>query len=350
MMVKAEVVNPEAAEARVTSYRAAVGEALVQEMERDPNVILLGEDVGGGGGAAGFEEKGAWGGVMGVTRGLVERFGRSRVVDTPISEMGYVGAAVGAAATGLRPVAELMFIDFMGECLDQIYNQAAKLRYMFGGQLRVPIVIRTMYGAGMRAAAQHSTSHYSVLTHFPGIKTVAPSTPRDAKGLLAAAIRDDDPVVFAEHKLLYGLRGEVPTEPYVIPLGTAEVKRPGEHVTVVGIGRMVHRALEAANTLAEEGVEVEVVDPRTLSPLDEGTILESVHKTGKLVVVDEDNPRCSVARDIVASVASQAFGDLTAPPGMVNAPHSPVPFAPVLEDAYVPSAAAVVDAVRAVLA
>jgi acetoin:2,6-dichlorophenolindophenol oxidoreductase subunit beta len=334
---------------RTLTFREAINEALAQEMERDSKVVLMGEDVAGGAAVPGFEHDDAWGGVLGVTKGLVQRFGRERVLDTPISESAFIGAAVGAAATGLRPVAELMFVDFFGVCMDQIFNQGAKLRYMFGGKAAVPMVIRTMIGAGFRAAGQHSGCHYSVFTHMPGLKCVVPSTPADAKGLLAAAIRDDDPVVFFEHKLLYDIQGEVPPGDYVIELGRADVKRPGDRVTVVAIGRMVHLALEAAETIAGEGVEVEVVDPRTVSPLDEESILSSVRKTRRLVVVDEDNPRCSLATDIVALVATQAFDDLDAPPQTVTAPHTPVPFSPPLEDFYVPTSENILGAIRATL-
>jgi pyruvate/2-oxoglutarate/acetoin dehydrogenase E1 component len=334
---------------RTLSFREAINEGLSQEMERDPAVILMGEDVAGGATVPGFEQEDAWGGVLGVTKGLVQKFGRERVLDTPISESGFIGAAVGAAATGLRPVAELMFVDFFGVCMDQIFNQGAKLRYMFGGKAQVPMVIRTMIGAGFRAAGQHSGCHYSVFTHMPGLKTVVPSTPADAKGLLAAAIRDDDLVVFFEHKLLYDVQGEVPPDEYVVPLGKADVKREGDRVTVVAIGRMVQMALEAADTLASEGVSVEVVDPRTLSPLDEDAILGSVRKTRRLVVADEDNPRCSMATDLVALATTQAFDYLDAPPQMVTSPHTPVPFAPIMEDFYVPSAARIVQAVRETL-
>ena len=334
---------------RTLTFREAINEALAQEMERDSKVVLMGEDVAGGAAVPGFEHDDAWGGVLGVTKGLVQRFGRERVLDTPISESAFIGAAVGAAATGLRPVAELMFVDFFGVCMDQIFNQGAKLRYMFGGKAAVPMVIRTMIGAGFRAAGQHSGCHYSVFTHMPGLKCVVPSTPADAKGLLAAAIRDDDPVVFFEHKLLYDIQGEVPPGDYVVELGHADVKRPGDRVTVVAIGRMVHLALEAAETIAAEGVEVEVVDPRTVSPLDEESILSSVRKTRRLVVVDEDNPRCSLATDIVALVATQAFDDLDAPPQTVTAPHTPVPFSPPLEDFYVPTSENILGAIRATL-
>jgi pyruvate dehydrogenase E1 component beta subunit len=334
---------------RTLTFREAVNEALVVEMERDPDVLLMGEDVAGGATVPGFDQEDAWGGVLGVTKGLVQRFGRERVLDTPISESGYIGAAVGAAATGLRPVAELMFVDFFGVCMDQIFNQGAKLRYMFGGKARVPMVIRTMIGAGFRAAGQHSGCHYSVFTHMPGLKTVVPSTPADAKGLLAASIRDDDPVLFFEHKLLYDVSGEVAEGEYVVELGRADVKREGDRATVVAIGRMVHLALEAAETLAAGGTEVEVVDPRTLSPLDDEAILASVRKTGRLVVVDEDNPRCSMATDIAALVASRAFDHLDAPPQLVTAPHTPVPFSPVLEDFYLPTPERIAQAVQATL-
>jgi acetoin:2,6-dichlorophenolindophenol oxidoreductase subunit beta len=334
---------------RTATFREAINEALRQEMARDPDVILMGEDVAGGATVSGFEQDDAWGGVLGVTKGLVQEFGRERVLDTPISESGFIGAAVGAAATGLRPVAELMFVDFFGVCMDQIFNQGAKLRYMFGGHAKVPMVIRTMIGAGFRAAGQHSGCHYSVFTHMPGLKTVVPSTPSDAKGLLAASIRDDDPVIFFEHKLLYDVTGELPEGDYVVELGTADIKREGDGATIVAIGRMVQLSLEAAETLAGEGIEVEVVDPRTLSPLDDEAILASVRKTGRLVVVDEDNPRCSMATDIAALVTSRAFDHLDAPPQLVTAPHTPVPFSPVLEDVYVPSAERIVEAVRATL-
>jgi pyruvate/2-oxoglutarate/acetoin dehydrogenase E1 component len=334
---------------RTLSMREAINEALSLEMERDPTVVLMGEDVAGGATVDGFESEDAWGGVLGVTSGLVKKFGRTRVLDTPISESAFVGAAIGAAATGLRPVAELMFVDFFGVCMDQIYNQGAKLRYMFGGTAHVPVVIRTMIGAGMGAAGQHSGCHYSVFTHMPGLKTVVPSTPADAKGLLTASIRDDDPVLFFEHKLMYETTGEVPEGEYIVPLGEADIKREGDAVTVIAIGRMVQMALEAADTLGREGVSIEVVDPRTLSPLDDETILASVRKTGRVVVVDEDNPRCSMATDLVALIAGQAFDNLDAPPQLVTAPHTPVPFAPQMEQFYIPSAERIAGAVRATL-
>ena len=334
---------------RTLSYRGAITEALGAEMERDPTVILMGEDVAGGATLPGFEREDAWGGVLGVTKGLVQRFGRERVLDTPISESGYIGAAVGAASTGLRPVAELMFIDFFGVCFDQIFQQGGKMRYMFGGKAKVPMVVRTMIGAGFRAAAQHSGCYYSVFAHMPGLKCVVPSTPADAKGLLAAAIRDDDVVIFCEHKLLYDLEGEVPAGEHLVPIGKADVKREGTDVSIVTLGRMVHLALEAAENLESEGVSAEVLDLRSVSPMDEEAILDSVRKTRRLVVVDEDNPRCSIATDVIALVASHAFDQLEAPPRMVTPPHTPVPFSPPLEDFYLPNPDKIGAAVRAVL-
>ena len=333
--------------ARTISFQQAVAEALAQEMRRDPSVILMGEDVAGGSGADG--EMDAWGGPLGVTKGLWSEFG-DRVMDTPISESAFIGAAIGAATAGLRPVAELMFVDFMGVCFDQIFNQAAKFRYMFGGRAVTPVVIRSMIGAGFRAAAQHSQCLYPLFTHIPGLKCVVPSTPYDVKGLLIQAIRDDDPVMFFEHKLLYKIEGEVPEESYTIPFGEANIVREGDDLTVVALGRMVHMAAEAADQLAKDGVGCELIDPRTTSPLDEDTILESVEKTGRLVVVDEASPRCNMATDISALVAQQAFSALRAPIQMVAPPHTPVPFSPVLEDLYVPDAAKVAAAMREVMA
>jgi pyruvate dehydrogenase E1 component beta subunit len=334
---------------RIGTFREAINEALHLEMARDERVVVMGEDVAGGATLPGFEDKDAWGGPLAVTRGLVGEFGRLRVLDTPISESGFVGAAVGAAAMGLRPVVEVTFIDFLGVCLDQVVNQAAKMRYMLGGQVAVPLVIRTMIGAGDRMAGQHSGAHYSVTTHFPGLKTVVPSCPADAKGLLLAAIRDDDPVVFCEHRLLYPSRGPLPAGDTPVPLGVADVKRPGQDVTVIAIGRMVQVALAAAEKLHGEGIDAEIVDPRTLEPLDLEALIGSVMKTGHLVVVDEDNPRCSVATDLVAQIASSPGIRLAGPPRMVTAPHTPVPFSPPLEDGYLPNPDQVVSAVRSTL-
>jgi len=307
---------------------------------------VMGEDNAGGEGAPG--ERDAWGGVLGVTKGLYPQF-PDRVLDTPISESGFIGAAIGAAAAGMRPVAELMFVDFMGVCFDQIFNQAAKFKYMFGGKAKTPVVIRTMVGAGLRAAGQHSQMLVNVFTHIPGLKVVCPSTPYDAKGLLIQSIRDDDPVIFCEHKMLYGLQGDVPEESYVIPFGEADVVREGKDVTLVTFSRMVHLCGEAAAELAKGGIQCEIVDLRTTSPLDVDTVLESVGKTGRVVVVDESNPRCSIATDISALIAQKAFGDLKAPIEMVTAPHTPVPFADALEDLYIPSPAKIQAAVRTVV-
>jgi pyruvate dehydrogenase E1 component beta subunit len=328
--------------ARKISYQQAINEALAQEMRRDPTVFIMGEDVAGGAGAPG--ENDAWGGVLGVTKGLYHQF-PGRVLDTPLSELGYVGAAVGAATCGVRPVCELMFVDFAGCCLDQILNQAAKFRYMFGGKASTPLVIRTMVGAGLRAAAQHSQMLTSLWTHIPGLKVVCPSSPYDAKGLLIQAIRDNDPVIFCEHKLLYSMQGEVPEELYTIPFGEANVLREGKDVTLVSYGRTVNLAMDAARSLAGRGIDCEVIDLRTTSPLDEDSILESVEKTGRLVVIDEANPRCSMATDISALVAQKAFSALQAPIEMVTAPHTPVPFSDALEDLYIPDAAKIEAAV-----
>jgi acetoin:2,6-dichlorophenolindophenol oxidoreductase subunit beta len=329
--------------ARTISIKQAINEALDQEMSRDPSVIIMGEDIVGGAGAPG--ERDAWGGVLGVTKGLYAKYG-DRLLDTPLSESAYIGAAIGAACCGMRPVAELMFIDFMGVCFDQIFNQAAKFKYMFGGKAETPVVIRTMVGAGFRAAAQHSQMLTPIFTHIPGLKVVCPSNPYDAKGLLVQAIRDNDPVIFCEHKNLYGLEGDVPEALYAIPFGEANVVREGKHCSIVTYGAMVHRATEAAATLAKEGIEAEVIDLRTLSPFDLETVLESVRKTGRLVCVDEANPRCSIASDVSAQVAQNAFTSLRAQIELVTAPHTPVPFSPVLEDLYIPSATRVAEAVR----
>lgn len=329
--------------ARRISLKTAVNEAIDQAMQQDPTVIMLGEDIVGGAGAPG--EMDAWGGVLGVTKGLYAKHG-DRLLDTPLSESAYVGAAIGAACCGMRPIAELMFIDFMGVCFDQIFNQAAKFRYMFGGKAETPVVIRCMVGAGFRAAAQHSQMLTPLFTHIPGLKVVCPSNPYDTKGLLMQSIRDNDPVIFCEHKNLYALEGDVPEAPYAIPFGEANIVREGRDVTIVTYGLMVHRSLEAAATLAKEGIDVEIVDLRTLSPLDIDTVLESVTRTGRLVCVDEASPRCNIATDIAAQVAMHAFKALKAQIEQVAPPHTPVPFSPTLEDLYIPSAAQIAQAVR----
>ncbi|MFT8597169.1 alpha-ketoacid dehydrogenase subunit beta [Acetobacter orientalis] len=330
------------------SFRQAINEALRQEMRRDPRVVLMGEDIAGGqGGTSGVTD--AWGGVLGVTKGLYTEFGPERVLDTPISEAAYIGAAAGAAATGLRPVAELMFVDFIGSCLDQVLNQAAKFRYMFGGKARTPMVIRAMYGAGFNAAAQHSQSLYPLFTHIPGLKVVIPSSPYEAKGLLIEAIRDDDPVIFLENKVMYDDEEDVPDEAYTIPFGEANLTREGQDVTIVAIGRMVGMANEAADRLEKQGITCTVIDPRTTSPLDEQTILECVAETGRLVVVDESSPRCNMACDISALVAEQAFHTLKAPIKRVVPPHTPVPFSTPLEKLYMPSAEKIEAAVKSLM-
>lgn len=330
--------------ARNLSMKDAINEALDLEMRRDPTVIIMGEDIAGGAGGQGEED--AWGGVLGVTKGLVGKHSRKRVMDTPLSESAYIGAAIGAAACGLRPVAELMFLDFMGVCFDQIFNQAAKFKYMFGGKAETPVVIRGMVGGGFRAAAQHSQMLTPLFTHIPGLKVVCPSNAYDAKGLLIQSIRDNDPVIFCEHKNLYASMADVPAEAYAIPFGEASIPREGKSATIVAYGLMVHKALEAAETLAKEKIDVEVIDLRTLSPIDIDTVVESVEKTGRLVAVDEANPRCSIAADVIASVTEHAFKALKAAPKAITAPHTPVPFTPALEDLYIPSAAQIAEAVR----
>jgi pyruvate dehydrogenase E1 component beta subunit len=330
------------------SFRDALNDALHLEMARDPTIIVLGEDVSGGAGGTSGERE-ASGGIFGVTKGLLPEFGEGRVIDTPISESAIIGAASGAALAGLRPVAELMFADFVGVSMDQIFNQMAKFRYMFGGRMRCPAVVRLAMGAGMNMGAQHSQTIYPFLTAVPGLKVVVPSNARDAKGLLIQAIRDDDPVMFFEHKALYPRKCEVPDEAYTIPFGEASLVREGGDVTVVAIGRMVVFAEKAVDAVAADGIRCDLIDPRTTSPLDEETILESLESSGRLVVVDESNPRCSVAADIAALAASKGFHSLKAPVVQVTAPHSPVPFARELERAYVPSPARIEAAIRAVM-
>jgi len=331
----------------IKTFRAALNEALHQEMAADPRVVLIGEDVTGGVGGDGVSD--AWGGAFGVSKGLLAAFGPGRVMDTPITESAFVGAAAGAALTGLRPVAEIMFVDFIGSCLDQIMNQAAKFRYMFGGRARTPMVLRATFGGGARSASQHSQALYPIFTHIPGLKVVVPSNPFDAKGLLIQAIRDDDPVIFLENKMLYDETGEVPDRSYTVPFGEARVLREGKDATIIALGRMVGRAEAAAATLAAEGIRVSVIDPRTTSPLDGDTILEFAEATGRVVVVDEANPRCGMAADIAALIVEDAFDALKAPILKVTPPHTPVPYAPALEDIYLPDAARIAAAVRRVV-
>ena len=330
------------------TMREALNEALHQEMAADDSVFVIGEDVAGGNGSAGTV--GCAGGVFGVTGGLYEKFGPNRCIDTPISESAIVGAAAGAALVGMRPVAEIMFADFIGVCMDQIINQMGKFRYMFGGKSTCPAVIRFASGAGFSAAAQHSQSMYQVMTAFPGLKIVVPSNAYDAKGLLLTAIRDNDPVLFFEPKALYQQACEVPDEPYTIPFGQAAMPREGDDVTVVAFGQMVGKAAAAIDSLEASGISCDLIDPRTTSPLDEETILESIHATGRLVVVDESPPGCGLTADIAGMAASKAFHSLKAPVGQVCAPHSPVPFSPELEAAYLPTSEQIAAAIKATLA
>lgn len=335
-------VQQQVAKTKEITYRDAITEALYEEMEQDPRVFLMGEDL----------RVFFGGGPLGVTPSekFLKRFGPERVRDTPISEASFIGAGVGAAITGMKPVVELMFVDFAGVCFDQLTNNAGKLRYIMGGQYNVPLVVRTTIGAGSSFAAVHSQALYSLFAHSPGLKIVVPSTAADAKGLLKTAIRDQDPVIFFEHRGLYGVKGQVPAEEYTIPFGVADVKKKGKDVTVVAISAMVHRALEAADSLEKEGISVEVVDPRTLVPFDEKTILDSVAKTSRLVVVDEDYERCGMASEIAATVATKGFGSLRAPIKTVATPTVPIPYSKNLERTIIPDAAKISAAVREVVA
>ncbi|MDH5754297.1 MAG: alpha-ketoacid dehydrogenase subunit beta [Candidatus Bathyarchaeota archaeon] len=320
------------------TYREALREALREEMRRDPTVFLLGEDVGR-----------YWGGAFKVTEGLAEEFGDERVRDTPISESAIIGAAVGSAITGMRPVAEIMFGDLTALAMDQIANQAAKIHYMFGGQVKVPLVIRTPFGAGVNIAAHHSQSLEAWFMHVPGLYVAVPSTPYDAKGLLKTAIRGSNPVFFCEHKLLYPIEGEVPEEEYMVPFGIADIKREGADVTVVATLYMVHKALNAAEELEGEGISVEVVDPRTLAPLDKQAIIKSVKKTGRIVVVNEDCKTAGVSAEIAAVVAEEAIDYLDAPIKRVAEPDTPIPFSPPLEQYVIPDEKAIINAVKEVV-
>jgi pyruvate/2-oxoglutarate/acetoin dehydrogenase E1 component len=317
---------------REIQYREALNEALDEEMARDPRVFVLGEDVG------------RYGGVLQITRGLLDKYGEKRVRDTPISEAGIMGVAVGAAMTGMRPVAEIMYIDFSALAMDQIANQAAKAHYMFGGKTRVPLVMRTQGGGGRGNAAQHSQSLEMWYVHVPGLIVVQPSTPYDAKGLLKSAIRNDNPVIFIEHKLLYNTTGPVPEAEYLIPIGAADVKREGKDVTIVATSRMVLFALKAAETLAQQGVDAEVIDPRTLKPLDLETIVRSVQKTGRLVVVNEGALTGGFTAEVAARVQRAAFDWLDAPILQVASEDVPLPYSGVLELEAIPSEKDIVDA------
>jgi len=323
---------------RKITYREALREALREEMQRDPTVFLLGEDIGK-----------YWGGAFKVTDGLAEEFGDERVRDTPISESAIIGTAVGAAITGMRPVAEIMFGDLTALAMDQIANQAAKIRYMFGGQARCPMVIRTPFGAGVNIASHHSQSLEAWFMHVPGLHVAVPSTPYDAKGLLKTAIRGDNPVFFCEHKLSYPIEGEVPDEEYTIPFGVADIKKEGTDVTVVATLYMVHKTLNAAKKLEKEGINVEVVDPKTLTPLDKQAIIKSVKKTGRLLIVSEDCKTAGVSAEISAIVAEEAVDYLDAPIKRVAEPDTPIPFSPPLEQYVIPDEKAIIKAVREVV-
>lgn len=320
---------------REITYVQAVAEALREEMVRDENVFLLGEDIG------------VYGGCFGVTKGFIKEFGEDRVMDTPISEAGFTGIAVGAAIMGMRPVVEIMFSDFITLATDNLVNQAAKIRFMLGGQVKVPMVLRTPVGSGTGAAAQHSQSLETWMTHIPGLKVVMPSTPYDAKGLLKASIRDDNPVIFFEHKLLYKIKGEVPEGEYTIPIGKADIKRTGKDVTIITYSLMTHRALEAAEKLSRDGIDVEVVDLRSLYPLDKETIVNSVIKTGKVVIAHEAVKRYGVGAEIAALISdSEAFFHLDAPIKRLAGLETPIPYSPTLERDVVPQVEDIVKTVK----
>ncbi len=322
---------------RNVTYVRALNEAIAEEMERDDDVFLIGEDIAD------------CGGVFGVTAGMLRRFGRRRVWQTPISEAAFTGLAVGAAMAGLRPVCEIMYVDFATTCMDQILNQAAKLRYMSGGQLTVPLVIRTQQGGGTCEAAQHSQNFEAIFAHVPGLKVAMPATPHDAKGLLKAAIRDDNPVIFLEHKLLYETKGEIPREEYVIPLGEADIKREGDQLTLVATSRMVLHALEAADRVAGE-VSVEVIDPRTIVPFDLDTVAASVEKTGRLLIVQEAWQSGGFGSEIIRRIVDRCFDSLKAPPRVHGSEDVPMPFSPSLEARVLPNPDSIASAIREIVA
>ncbi len=332
---------------RLLTTAKAISEAIAQEMERDDRVFVMGEDIG------------AYGGIFGATQGLLEKFGPERVMDTPISEMGFIGAAVGAATEGMRPIVELMFVDFFGVAMDQIFNHMAKIHYMSGGNVKVPMVLMTAIGGGYSDAAQHSQCLYGLFAHTPGVKIVIPSTPYDAKGLMIQAIRDDDPVMYFFHKGVMGLgwmtpnpraTGPVPEEPYTIPFGQADVKREGTDLTILTVSLMVHRSLDAAEKLAEEGISAEVIDLRTLVPLDRETILNSVKKTHRVMVVDEDYKSFGMSGELLAIIAEEALDYLDAPPKRLAVPDVPIPYSRPLEGHVIPSVDRIVEAARDLVA
>ena len=322
---------------REITYASAIAEALKEEMKKDENVIVLGEDVG------------PYGGNFKATVGLWEKFGADRVIDTPISEAGFTGAGLGLAIAGMKPVVELMFGDFVAVAMDQLINQIAKMRYMSGGKLKVPIIIRTTMGAGRSSAAQHSQSLHAIFMHVPGFKIAMPSTPYDAKGLLKTAVRDEYPVMFFEHKMLYNQKGPVPDEEYTIPFGEAVVRKEGKDITILATSLMVHKALEAACLLSKENIDVEVIDPRTLIPLDEEKILDSVKKTKRLIIVDEGYERCGIASEIAFLVMNKAFDYLDAAPERICNMNTPIPFSKPLEEFVIPSTEKIVKLVKQIL-
>jgi len=332
---------------RLLTTSKAISEGIAQEMERDKTVFVMGEDVG------------VYGGIFGATEGLLAKFGPERIMDTPISETGFIGAATGAALSGMRPIVELMFVDFFGVCMDQIYNHMAKIHYESGGNLKVPVVLTMAIGGGYSDGAQHSQTLYGTFAHLPGMKIVVPSTPYDAKGLMISAIRDDNPVLYMFHKGVMGLgwmtpnpraTGEVPEEPYTVPIGKADIKRPGRDLTIVTISLMVHRALDAADDLAKEGIEAEVLDLRSIIPLDREAIIQSVRKTRRLLVVDEDYRSFGMTGEVITSVVEGAFDYLDAPPARLALPDVPIPYSRPLEQFVLPGRATIAAAARSLAA
>lgn len=345
-----QMYTKEVKNVRELNVKDAINEAIRQEMQVDSSVFLMGEDVAGGCGNPGMENKSGLGGAFAVTNGLVEEFGRERIYDMPISETGFLGMGIGAAYAGLKPIVEIMYVDFMGVCYDQLFNQAAKMFYMYGGKKPVPMVIRTACGAGFRAGAEHAQTLYPLFASIPGLKVVTPSNAYDAKGLMIQAIRDKDPVVFLEHKRLYMKTCNVPQESYAIPFGKAKIKRSGTDITIIAIQKMVEYAIAAAEELEQEGISAEVIDPRTLSPLDTVTMVESALKTGRVLIVDESYPRCGMAADISAQLNEQLFGSLKAPIKRVIPPHAHIPYVGALEDEWVPSKEKIIAEVKKTMA
>ncbi len=326
------------ASARILTFTEAAREGLAEEMERDPSIFVVGEGIG------------LRGGNFNTTLGLFDRFGPQRVRDTPITERGFVGMCTGAAMAGARPIVDFMFLDFVLDAFGELINQVAKIQYMSSGRLTMPLVLRGCIGVGGAAATHHSGNYYPFFAHQPGFRVVLPTTPQDAKGLLKTAIRSDDPVLFLEHKMLLGTRGEVPTEEYLTPLGQATVRRPGTDATVVALGAMVARVLAAAHDLESQGTTIEVIDLVSVAPMDMDTILESVAKTGRLLIVDEDYAPCGIGAEICARVVTEGFDYLDAPVMRLNGVHVPIPYSPPLEKAVVPDTAAITQAIRDLLA